>query len=709
MVQSRRKTAKSSKSKSGLPKKSAEARPANGAANRKIVTDEVDVAQSKAGFEQYLQEVEDYAIILLDTKGTILSWNRGAEKIKGYLPSEIIGKNYRIFYTKEDKEANLSDTLLKEAKANRRANYEGWRLKKDGSRFWGSITLTALHDGNGKLRGYLKVTRDLTDKKIAEDRHSNFLEELTIKNEELRKSEERYHKMISEVMDYAIILLDADGKVLDWNKGAEKLKGYTAKEIVGKSFRLFYPKEDKERKLPEALLAEAAKNGTANHEGWRIRKDGTRFWASISITSLHDDKGKIIGYSKVTRDLTERKIAEDRVSNVFEELRQANESLKQSEERYQRMIEEIRDYAIILLNVDGEIQNWNAGAEHIKGYKAYEIIGKNFRQFYSKEDREKRLPETLLAEAVKNGRVNHEGWRVRKDGTKFWGHVVLTALHDREGRVSGFSKVTRDLTEKKSAEDSLKANAAQLDLKNKTLQRLNEELSSFTHVASHDLKEPLRKIKIFAGRLEEAAASGEKNKEFIDKIKSSATRMETLIEDLLSYSHVSNDTSKLEKVDLNKILISAKGDLEIAITEKHAIIKSDRLPQVSGISYQLHQLFLNLLSNSLKFSKEDEPPEISIKAQTIKGPDIPGEQLQQGTNKYHHISVSDNGIGFHHEHTDRIFEAFQRLHPKHAFSGSGIGLAIVKKVMENHNGIVSAEGNPAVGATFHLYFPVVKE
>jgi PAS domain S-box-containing protein len=707
MVRSRRKTTKSSDSKSTAGKKTAGTKPAPDAQIETRTPFEVDVAQSTAGFEEYFREVEDYAIILLDTKGTIRSWNKGAEKIKGYKAVEIIGKNYRIFYTKEDKEINLSDTLLKQAKTNRRANYEGWRVKKDGTRFWGSITLTALHNAEGNIHGYLKVTRDLTDKKIAEDNHSNFLEELKIKNEQLRKSEERYHKMISEVMDYAIILLDVDGKVLDWNKGAEKLKGYTAKEIVGKSFRLFYPKDDKDRKLPESLLAEAAKNGSANHEGWRIRKDGTRFWGNVSITSLHDSDGKLIGYSKVTRDLTERKIAEDRVSNVFEELRQANEFLKQSEERYHRMIDEIQDYAIILLNTEGDIQNWNAGAEQIKGYKAHEIVGKNFRQFYAREDRERKLPETLLAEARNKGRVDHEGWRVRKDGTRFWGHVVLTALHDAEGNITGFSKVTRDLTEKKNAEDALKANAAQLDLKNKTLQRLNEELSSFTHVASHDLKEPLRKIKIFAGRMEEAA-SIEKNKEFIDKIKSSATRMEMLIEDLLSYSHVSNDNAKLEKVDLNKIVQSAKGDLEIAITDKQAVIKSDRLPHVAGISYQLHQLFLNLLSNSLKFSKHGERPEISIKAQTIKGPDIPGEKLN-GSNKYHHIRVTDNGIGFAHEHADRIFEAFQRLHPKHAFSGSGIGLAIVKKVMENHNGIVSAEGNPDVGATFHLYFPAVKE
>jgi PAS domain S-box-containing protein len=680
--------------------------PAVQAAKQQKTTEQSsDVEQS---FENVFGEVEDYAIIVLDPQGTILTWNKGAEKIKGYSASEITGKNYRMFYTKEDKENNLSEKLLEAARKQGRINYEGWRVRKDGTRFWGSVTLTALHNDQGGIRGFLKVTRDLTDKKMAEDYHSNYVEELKLKNEELKKSEERYHKMISEVIDYAIILLDKDGKVLDWNKGAEKLNGYSPKEIIGKSFRLFYPKDEKDSQLPERLLAEAVKNGSTAHEGWRIRKDGKRFWGSVAITALHDDQGGIIGFSKLTRDLTDKKIAEDKVSNVHEELRQANEQLKQSEERYHKMIEEVQDYAIILLSKDGEIQNWNAGAQVIKGYKASDIIGKNFRIFYPQEDRDRKLPEQLLDIARKNGKATHEGWRVRKDGTYFWGSVVITALHNASRELIGFSKVTRDLTEKKAAEDALKSNAAQLDLKNKTLERLNEELSSFTHVASHDMKEPLRKIQSFAARIESAGFAPDKAKEYIEKIKSSALRMQNLIDDLLSYSQVSNDTSNMEKVDLNKVLQAAKSDLEVAINDKHAIIDSDRLPAVMGINYQLHQLFLNLLSNAVKFSKPDEAPYIVIKAEIIKGPDIPGDG-EEGNNKYHHISIRDNGIGFEHHDNDRIFEAFQRLHPRHSFSGTGIGLAIVKKVIENHNGIVSAEGKPGVGATFHLYLPVIRK
>jgi signal transduction histidine kinase len=312
----------------------------------------------------------------------------------------------------------------------------------------------------------------------------------------------------------------------------------------------------------------------------------------------------------------------------------------------------------------------------------------------------------LLQQARKYGKSMHEGWRLRKDGSRFWASIVITALHNSEGEVTGFSKVTRDLTERKNAEDLLRMNSAQLDLKNKTLERLNEELSSFTHVASHDMKEPLRKIQTYVNRIEGTNFDPEKSREFLGKIKTSAAAMQNLIDDLLSYSQVSNDTTTaFQKTDLNKVVQTVLGDLEVAIHEKHATIDCERLPVVRGVPYQLSQLFLNLLSNAVKFSKPGEPPHVIIRSELIKGPDIPGQNAD-GSNKYHHISVSDNGIGFSHQQSDKIFEPFQRLHPRTTFSGTGIGLAIVKKVIENHNGIISAEGNPGVGAVFHLYLPV---
>ena len=248
------------------------------------------------------------------------------------------------------------------------------------------------------------------------------------------------HRLLVEsVDDYAIFALDPDGYVLSWNPGAQRFKGYAADEIIGKHFSVFYPEERIAEGFPQYELREAARVGRFEDEGWRIRKDGSRFWANVVITALRDSAGKLVGYAKVTRDLTER--------------REAEEALRESEERFRLLVQGVRDYAIFMLDPTGHITTWNEGAARIKGYTAEEITGKHFSIFYPHEDLVSGKPERELKIAAATGVYEEEGWRLRKDGSRFWASVVITALRRADGELAGFAKVTRDLTERRAAQD----------------------------------------------------------------------------------------------------------------------------------------------------------------------------------------------------------------------------------------------------------------
>ena len=367
--------------------------------------------------------------------------------------------------------------------------------------------------------------------------------------------------------------------------------------------------------------------------------------------------------------------------------------------QWDKVIAEIQDHAILLLDRNGTILNWNKGAESIKGYPAREAIGKNFRVFYPAEDQQNHLPEKLIDQAIRSGKAAHEGWRVRKDGSYFWGSVVITALHNEDGSVIGFSKVTRDLTERKFSEDLLRQ-------KNKELERMNLELASFAYVASHDLQAPLRKIQTFAFQLEKS----EKEKltargvEFLTRIQANAGRMQNLIQDLLAYARVSSDEWNLEPVDLNELLEIEKKDLEEINAQKNARIESCALPVVRGIRFQLLQLLTNLLGNAFKFSRPDTPLHITIRARVVMGDEIK-PSFGDPRKRYHHIVIADNGIGFDPEFSAKIFEVFQRLHSGVLYTGTGVGLAICKRIVENHGGMITAEGEVNKGAAFHIYLP----
>jgi PAS domain S-box-containing protein len=368
-----------------------------------------------------------------------------------------------------------------------------------------------------------------------------------------------------------------------------------------------------------------------------------------------------------------------------------------ADEQYHLMIGEVEDYAILLLDRDGVIRNWNKGAEKIKGYTEVEAVGMHFRMFYRQEDREAGLPEQLIYQAMREGKATHEGWRLRKDGTAFWGSIVITALHDADGRVVGFSKVTRDLTERKEAEDKLVHYAQQLEAQNK-------ELKQFAYAAAHDMKEPLRKIQMYYSAIlgeDGETLSSEQHQVYLQRSADAARRMQQLIDDLLTYTRIAGSGETVEAVDLNLLVPEVIAEFRDSIDRLGGHIRYGRLPMVKGVPFQLRQLFSNLLSNSIKFRSPERSLCIAIAAAPIR---IPEMANVYGAEHFDRIEVRDNGIGFAPEQSEKIFDMFERLHGRDQYPGTGIGLAICRRIMDNNRGFIRGEGMPDQGAVFQLFF-----
>jgi PAS domain S-box-containing protein len=538
----------------------------------------------------------------------------------------------------------------------------------------------------------------------------------------------------------AIYMCDADGRLTRFNDAAVDLWGRMpepGKDHWCGSWKIYHL-DGTPMALDQSPMAESLKTGKPVDAKEIIveRPNGERFNILGHPRLIFDNKGVLTGAINILIDVSEKsqyraaakralKESEDRyhreIAEVeersnrdqqaqfyIEELRQKNELLRLGEQRYHRMLAEVDDYAILMLDVNGDIQNWNRGAEKIKGYTAEEAIGKNFRIFYTDKDRENKFPDVFLNEATVQGKALHEGWRKRKNGTHFWGSVVLTALHNSQGEVIGFSKVTRDLTERKIAEENLLASSRILQQKNKELEKMNEELSSFAYISSHDLQEPLRKIQTFSDRIMELEYNNlsEKGRDLLKRMQLGALRMQTLIRDILTYSRTNISDKVFELTDFNDLVSQSRQELEVVISERNATIECENLPNVMVIPFQIQQLFTNLLSNALKFSKANVAPHITISCELVSA-GVAQSTVLDPDKQYYHIWVQDNGIGFEPVYASKIFEVFQRLHGRSEYGGTGIGLAICKKIVENHNGAIRAEGQLDQGATFHVYLPVV--
>jgi PAS domain S-box-containing protein len=367
-----------------------------------------------------------------------------------------------------------------------------------------------------------------------------------------------YKLLVESVRDYAIFALDAQGRVMTWNAGAERLKGYRPEEIIGRHFSTFYPPEDIASGKPDRELVDATRDGVVEDNGWRLRKDGSRFWANVVITSLRDETGTLVGFAKVTRDLTER--------------RRAEEALKESEERFRLLVSNVRDYAIFMLDPTGHIMSWNEGAQRIKGYSAAEIVGRHFSAFYPAEDVQAGKTKWELEIAAREGKYEEEGWRIRKDGTSFWANVLITAVRTPEGRLIGFAKVTRDLTERRASQERAIADArriAQAETESRTK-------SEFLAAMSHELRTPINATLGYVDLLDLGVA-GElepQQRDYLGRIRSSQQHLLRIITDLLNYSRI--EAGQVE-YDLEPARVHQLVETVLPMVEPQALTKGVRL------------------------------------------------------------------------------------------------------------------------------------
>jgi PAS domain S-box-containing protein len=461
-----------------------------------------------------------------------------------------------------------------------------------------------------------------------------------------------YQMLVEQTKDYAMFLLDTEGYVATWNLGAQRLKGYQRDEIVGRHFSTFYTRESIESGWPQHELKVAAAEGRFEDEGWRVRKDGERFWANVMITALRDENGKLLGFAKITRDLTARKLRE--------------EALRQSEERFRLLVEGVSEYAIYMVDPDGIVTSWNAGAERIKGYSRDEVIGKHFSRFYTPEDREAGRPWEELALARRSGRAEDQGWRTRKNGERFWARVVVSPLHDAQGHLRGFAKVTQDLTDQRHLQD---------------LERAARNVNEFIAMLAHELRNPLAPIRTAVEVMRQVPPGEAAHEAMRQTIDRQSAQLLRIVEDMLDISRITRGVLVLEHqpVDVAEVVRQAVETSAPAIElGKHKLdVEVPAGPAVvDGDLHRLGQLVTNLLNNAARYT----PPggSISVRART------------EGARAV--IIVRDTGRGIAPDQIERIFDMFVqgRAPLQRVGGGLGVGLALARRIAEMHGGTLEA-------------------
>jgi PAS domain S-box-containing protein len=745
---------------------------------RRRVAEEA-LRESEERYRMLVDGIQDYAIFMMDPRGQILSWNAGAERIKGYRADQIIGHNFSCFFPPEDIQRGRPEEILRMTAASGRREEQGVRVRKDGSRFLASLTFTALRDPNGNLRGFSEFSHDLSESKESGAKYRGLLEaapdamvvvnqagEIVLLNVQAEKQfgyrrdellgqkvkniipegfaerliadgtrtaaealaqqigtgieligrrkdgsefpieimlsplesaegilvtaairdisvrkdaekhlaqmEGRYRGLLEAAPD-AMVVVNQVGEIVLLNVQAEKQFGYHRDELVGQKVKNIIPEGFAERLLADGLRS--VEDALAQQIGTGIeltgrRKDGSEFPIEIMLSPLESAEGILV--TAAIRDISVRKDAE--------------KHLAQMEGRYRGLLEAAPD-AMVVVNQVGGIVLLNVQAEKQFGYRRDELLGQKVKNIIPEGFAERLIADGTRTAAEALAQQIGTGIELigrRKDGSEFPIEIMLSPLESPEGIL--VTAAIRNITERKRAEQHLVKTVAELN-------RSNDELQQFAYVASHDLQEPLRMVASYTqllaerykGRLDSDAD------EFIAYAVDGSNRMQVLIQDLLAYSRAGTNGKALRKISSDNALTEALANLRATIQESGAVVTHDSLPLITTDGTQLAQIFQNLVGNAIKY-RSAAVPNVHISA------------VKNGGNEWI-FSVRDNGLGIDPQYFDRIFVLFQRLHGQTEFKGTGIGLAICKKMLERLGGRIWVESQPEKGSTFHFALP----
>ncbi|MEK1902969.1 MAG: PAS domain S-box protein [Rhizobium sp.] len=493
------------------------------------------------------------------------------------------------------------------------------------------------------------------------------------------RDEGRFRVLVDAITDYAIYMLSPEGHVTSWNSGAQRFKGYRASEILGQHFSRFYLDADRQAGLPARALAIATKEGRFEGEGWRQRKDGTRFWAHVIIDPIRHSSGELIGFAKITRDLTERKAAEN--------------ALKRSEEQFRLLVQGVSDYAIYMLDPEGNVTSWNSGAERIKGYRSEEIIGRHFSTFYTDEDRLNGLPQQALATASRDGRFEKEGWRQRKDGSRFWASIVIDAIKDDFGEIIGFAKITRDITEKMETQRALERTREELFQAQK-MEAIGQLTGGIAHDFNNLLMAVLGSLEILKKRMPQDPALSP----LVDNAMLGAQRGAALTQRMLAFSR--RQELQVETIDVSELL---RGMMDMVARSLGPVSSletefPESLPTIATDPAQLETAVLNLVVNARDAMPGGGLIRIKATEEVVSG----GGTMPAG--HYVRVAVADEGEGMDEETLKQAVTPF--FTTKGVGKGTGLGLSMVQGLAGQSGGRLVLKSRLGEGTTAELWFPV---